>query len=165
MKRTFTFLLTALFLCMGMTVKAEATIESPWVGSAIENGQTYYLYNVKAKAFLKGANSWGTQASFGEDAVAFITEGSGDTYGLKSTYNAYLGDGLYVDQAKKDFVFTEVCEGTYTITKDGAYVAYNGNSIVETTAEVNDGCYWQLLTEGRSSYSLRCNSSYRWREL
>ena len=146
MKRTFTFLLTALFLCMGMTLKAEVTTESPWVGSAIENGQTYYLYNVKAKAFLKGANSWGTQASFGEDAVAFIAEGSGDTYGLKSTYNAYLGADLYVDQGKKDFVFTEVGDGMYTITKDGAYVAYDGSSVAQTAANVNDGCYWQLLT-------------------
>ena len=150
MKRTFTFLLTALFLCVGMTMKAQVTIESPWAGSAIEDGQTYYLYNVKANAFLKGANSWGTQASFGEDAVAFTAEGSGDTYGLKSlTYGdgKYLGDGLYVDQAKKDFVFAQVGDGTYTIAKDGAFLAYDGNSVVKTVAEVTDGCYWQLLTK------------------
>ena len=150
MKSTLTFLMTALFLCVGMTVKAQVTIESPWAGSAIEDGQTYYLYNVKANAFLKGANDWGTQASFGEDAVAFTAEGSGDTYGLKSlTYGdgKYLGDGLYVDQAKKEFVFVQVGDGIYTIAKDGAFLAYNGNSVVKTVAEVTDGCYWQLLTK------------------
>ena len=101
MKKNFTLLLTALFLCMGMTVKAEVAIESPWVGSAIENGQTYYLYNVKANAFLKGANSWGTQASFGEDAMAFTAAGEGNSYALKSTAHtqwwasaAYLGSDL-----------------------------------------------------------------------
>ena len=125
----------------------KVTVESPWVGNIIENGNTYYLYNAKAKAFMKGANSWGTQASFGEDAVAFTAEGSGDTYGLRSTYNNYLGADLYVDQGKKDFVFTQVGDGIYTITKDGAYLAYIDNSVVKTVAEVTDGCYWQLLTK------------------
>lgn len=123
-------------------------VESPWVGSVIENGKTYYLYNPKAKAFMKGANSWGTRASFGEDAVAFTAEGSGNTYALASTYGSgkYLGVELFVDQGKKDFVFAEVGNCVYTITKDGAYVGYTGANTVETSAEVNDGSYWQLLT-------------------
>ena len=131
----------------GATAAAPVTVESPWVGTAIENGKTYYLYNVKANAFMKGGNSWGTQASFGEDAVAFTAEGSGNLYGLKSTYGSYLGDGLYVDQGKKEFVFDEVGEGIYTIAKDGAYIGYDGGNIVVTAAEVNDGSYWQLLTK------------------
>lgn len=130
----------------GATIVAPVTVESPWVGAAIENGQTYYLYNVKANAFMKGANAWGTQASFGADAVAFTAEGAGSIYALKSTYNAYLGADLYVDQAKKDLAFEEVGAGIYTIAKDGAYVAYTGANTVATVAEVNDGCYWQLLT-------------------
>lgn len=129
------------------TAAAPVTVESPWVGTAIENGKTYYLYNVKANAFMKGGNSWGTQASFGEDAVAFTAEGNGNLYGLKSTYGSYLGDGLYVDQGKKEFVFDEVGEGIYTIAKDGAYIGYDGGNIVVTAAEVNDGSYWQLLTK------------------
>ena len=154
MKKNFTFLLTALFLCMGMTMKAEVAVESPWVGSAIENGQTYYLYNVKAKAFLKGANSWGTQASFGEDAMAFTVAGEGNSYVLKSTAHvqwwasvACLGSDLYVDSgAEQQFGFNLVADGVYTFTLNDAYVAYTGNSVVQTVAEVNDGCYWQLLT-------------------
>lgn len=149
MKKRFSFLLAfiAMLLCTNFSAWAQVTVESPWVGAAIENGKTYYLYNTKAQAFLKGGNSWGTQASFGEDAVAFVAEGSGNIYALKSTYNAYLGDGLYVDQAKKDFVFDEVGEGIYTIAKDGAYVGYDGGNVVVTAAEVNDGSYWQLLTK------------------
>lgn len=149
MKKRFSFLLAfiAMLLCTNFSAWAQVTVESPWVGAAIENGKTYYLYNTKAQAFLKGGNSWGTQASFGEDAVAFVAEGSGNIYALKSTYNAYLGDGLFVDQAKKDFVFDEVGEGIYTIAKDGAYVGYDGGNVVVTAAEVNDGSYWQLLTK------------------
>ena len=139
---------------MGMTVKAEASIESPWVGSAIENGQTYYLYNVKAKAFLKGANSWGTQASFGEDAMAFTAVGEGNSYALQSTATvqwwasaAYLGSDLYVDNGNEQkFGFNLVADGVYTFTLNDAFVAYNGNNVVQTVADVNDGCYWQLLT-------------------
>ena len=135
-------------------MKAEVAVESPWVGSAIENGQTYYLYNVKAKAFLKGANSWGTQASFGEDAMAFTAVGEGNSYALQSTATvqwwasaAYLGSDLYVDNgAEQQFGFNLVADGVYTFTLNEAYVAYNGSNVVQTVANVNDGCYWQLLT-------------------
>lgn len=156
----------SLFLCMGMTMKAEVTVESPWVGSTIEDGQTYYLYNVKAKAFMKGGNSWGTQASFGEDAMAFTAVGSEGQYALTSTATvqwwataAYLGSDLYVDNgAEQKFGFNIVADGVYTFTLNDAYVAYTGNSVVGTVAEVNDGCYWQLLTAESIKQQMAANA-------
>ena len=62
--RRITSILATLLLVMlpGTGVHAaDVVAESPWVGSAVENGKTYYLYNPAAKAFLTGANSWGTQ--------------------------------------------------------------------------------------------------------
>lgn len=147
--RKITFILATLLLTLlpgTGAFAADVVADSPWVGEAIENGQTYYLYNPKAKAFMKGANAWGTRASFGQDAVAFMAEGSGDTYALKSTYGSYLGADLYVDQAKLDFVFNEVSSGVYSFTKDGRYIAYTGENTVMYSDVLTDGCYWQLLT-------------------
>lgn len=132
-----------------VTFKTPVTVESPWVGATIENGVTYYLYNVKAQAFLKGANSWGTRASFGEDAYPYVAEGAGNIYALSSTQSfagKYLGANLFVDSDKANFAFEEVGEGIYTFNLNGAYYAYTGVNTVETVTEVNDGCYWQLLT-------------------
>lgn len=132
-----------------VTFKTPVTVESPWVGATIENGVTYYLYNVKAQAFLKGANNWGTRASFGEDAYPYVAEGADGVYALSSTQSfagKYLGANLFVDSPKADFVFEEVGEGIYTFNLSGAYYAYTGVNTVETVTEVNDGCYWQLLT-------------------
>ena len=132
-----------------VTFKAPVTVESPWVGATIENGVTYYLYNVKAQAFLKGANSWGTRASFGEDAYPYVAEGADGVYALSSTQSfagKYLGANLFVDSDKANFAFEEVGEGIYTFNLNGAYYAYTGVNTVETVTEVNDGCYWQLLT-------------------
>ena len=138
----------AMMLCTNLSAWAQVTVDSPWVGAAIENGKAYYLYNTKAKAFLKGANSWGTQASLGEDAVAFTAEGSDGVYKLRAAaYNNYLGIGLFVDQAAQDFAFTEVGTGIYTFTLNGEFVGFNGSSVVAKSASENDGCYWQLLTK------------------
>lgn len=121
-------------------------VDSPWMGSVIENGKTYYLYNAKAQAFMKGANDWGTRASFGQDAVALTAEGSGAQYALKSTLGSYLGSDLYLDQAKCNFVFKEVGVGVYTITLNNQFVGFNNNNVVAVMNDVNDGCYWQLVT-------------------
>ncbi len=139
----------AMLLCTNFSAWAQVTVESPWVGAAIENGKTYYLYNTKAQAFLKGANNWGTRASFGEDAYPFIAEGSGNVYALSSNLcfgGKYLGENLFVDSPKADFTFEEVGDGIYTFRLNGNYFAYTGANTVENVTAVTDGCYWQLLT-------------------
>lgn len=151
MKKRFSFLLAfiAMLLCTNFSAWAQVTVESPWVGAAIENGKTYYLYNTKAQAFLKGANSWGTRASFGEDAYPFIAEGSGNVYALSSNLcfgGKYLGENLYVDSPKANFTFEEVGDGIYTFNVNGNYFAYTDANTVEDVTAVTDGCYWQLLT-------------------
>lgn len=151
MKKRFGFLMAfvAMLLCTNLGAWAQVTVESPWVGATIENGKTYYLYNTKAQAFLKGANNWGTRASFGEDAYPYIAEGSGNVYALSSNLcfgGKYLGENLYVDSPKADFTFEEVGDGIYTFNLNGNYYAYTGANTVETVTTVTDGCYWQLLT-------------------
>lgn len=103
--RRITSILATLLLVMLPSMGVHATdvvAESPWVGSAVENGQTYYLYNPAAKAFLTGANSWGTQASLGQDGLPFIAEGADGVYALNGVVSNggashYLGNGGYID--------------------------------------------------------------------
>lgn len=134
----------------GATVVAPVTVESPWVGAVAEAGTTYYFYNPEAKAFLKAGNSWGTRASFGQDAYPIILEGADNVYALSTTLT-FAGKGLrssdlFMDQSLDKFTFEEVGNGIYTFSYDGKYVAYTGVNTVEYAAELNEGCYWQLLT-------------------
>lgn len=128
-------------------------VESPWVGSAVENGVAYYIYNVKAHAFLTGANDWGTQASLGLDGNPFVAEGGDGVYALNGVVanNAtdhYLGIGGYIDSPAANLTLTEVGEGIYTIGWDANYYASGeGSSILQIVTEVSDACYWQFLTK------------------
>lgn len=128
-------------------------VESPWVGSAVENGVAYYIYNVKAHAFLTGANSWGTQASLALDGNPFVAEGGDGVFALNGVVanNAtdhYLGTGGYIDSPAANLTLTEVGKGVYTIGWDANYYASGeGSSILQTVTEVSDACYWQFLTK------------------
>lgn len=135
-----------------LSVETPITVESPWVGAAVENGKTYYLYNTKAKAFLNGANSWGTQASLGQDGLPFIAEGDGNVFafnGVVSNGGAshYLGNGGYIDSGSAQFTLTEVIDGVYTIGwGTNYYASAEGSTILATVSELSDACYWQFLT-------------------
>ena len=153
--RRITSILATLLLMMLPSMGVHATdvvAESPWVGSAVENGQTYYLYNPAAKAFLTGANSWGTQASLGQDGLPFIAEGADGVYALNGVVSNggashYLGNGGYIDSGAAQFTLTEVQSGVYTIGWDGNYYASaEGSTVVATVTELSEACYWQFLT-------------------
>ena len=143
---------------------ADVVAESPWVGSSVVNGETYYLYNPAAKAFLTGANSWGTQASLGQDGLPFVAEGADDVYALNGVVSnggtqTYLGNAGYIDANAAQFTLTEVANGVYTIGWDGNYYASaEGTSIVQTVTEVSEACYWQFLTAG-DIYAAMTNAS------
>jgi hypothetical protein len=124
---------------------------SPWTGGVVENGKTYYIYNVKTQTFLTGANSWGTQASLGIDGLPFIAEGD-SLYALNGVVSNggashYLGNAGYIDAAACNFTLTQVAAGIYTIGWEGNYYAsQTGSTIVATVQEVGPACYWQFLT-------------------
>lgn len=130
---------------------ANIVVESPWVGTQPENGKTYFLYNPSAKAFLRAANSWGTRASFGEEAYPIILEGGANVYALSTTLSfagKYMRPDLFMDQTKTDFTFKKVGDNLYTIyLAENGYVAYTGVNTVEYSAELTENCCWQLLTE------------------
>lgn len=147
--RRITSILATLLLVMlpGAGVHAaDVVAESPWVGSAVENGKTYYLYNPAAKAFLTGANSWGTQASLGQDGLPFIAEGADGVFAfngvISNNGSHYMGNGGYIDSGATQFTLTEVQSGVYTIGWDGYYYAsQDGSTILATVTEVSDACY------------------------
>ncbi len=142
-----------MLLCTNFSAWAQVTVESPWVGAAIENGKTYYLYNTKAQAFLTGGNDWGTRASLGQDGLPFVAEGGNGVYALNGVVSNggnshYLGTGGYIDASPANLTLTEVATGVYTIGWDGGnyYASQEGSTVVATVKAVNDACYWQFLT-------------------
>ena len=134
-------------------------VESPWLGTALNDGLSAYLYNPKAKAFLGAANQWGTQASFVSEGVEWLVSGSDGVYTLSGSISnggdSHYFNGLWNDASATDFKIEMVGVNLYTIKLNGSYVAYSDATIVDTIAELTDGCYWQFVTkeERRSKYA------------
>lgn len=134
-------------------------VESPWVGATLNDGLSAYLYNPKAKAFLGAANQWGTQASFVSEGVEWLVSGSDGVYTLSGSISnggdSHYFNGLWNDASATDFKIEMVGVNLYTIKLNGSYVAYSDATIVDTIAELTDGCYWQFVTkeERRSKYA------------
>lgn len=151
MKTRMKKVLSLVAACVLSVFAVAQSVDSPWTGSTVESGKSYYIYNPQAKAFLTGANSWGTQASLLQGGTPFWIEGTGSVYTLKSVFNnggtlSYLTYEGFCDGAASDFTLTAV-DGLYTIGWENNYFAYNGTSnVVATVTELTEACYWQFLT-------------------
>ena len=134
------------------------TVDSPWVGAAVADGMSAYLYNASAKAFLGAGNSWGTQASF-NDGIEWVVAGAEKLYTFSGTVSnggeKHYFTGTYTDGAATQVTVKAVGKGIYTLQVGGVYVAYDGTSVVANVAEVSDACYWQFVTkeERQSKYA------------
>ena len=134
------------------------TVESPWVGAAVADGMSAYLYNASAKAFLGAGNSWGTQASF-NDGIEWVVAGAEKLYTFSGTVSnggeKHYFTGTYTDGDATQVTVKPVGKGIYTLQVGGAYVAYDGTNIVANVAEVSEACYWQFVTkeERQSKYA------------
>ena len=134
------------------------TVDSPWVGAAVADGMSAYLYNASAKAFLGAGNSWGTQASF-NDGIEWVVAGAEKLYTFSGTVSnggeQHYFTGTYTDGAATQVTVKPVGKGIYTLQVGGAYVAYDGTNIVANVAEVSEACYWQFVTkeERQSKYA------------
>ncbi len=134
------------------------TVESPWVGAAVADGMSAYLYNASAKAFLGAGNSWGTQASF-NDGIEWVVAGAEKLYTFSGTVSnggeKHYFTGTYTDGAATQVTVKPVGKGIYTLQVGGVYVAYDGTNIVANVAEVSEACYWQFVTkeERQSKYA------------
>lgn len=126
MKKTLLFLASVL---MSVAAFAQWTCPEP-EKMDIAYGDTVYLYNVEAKAFFRGANSWGTRASVdashGYKCVLLEEEGyvaikdSVEDKGAMYYLRAKNYDDIYVDCAENDmglrfWSFTPQGDGSYTI--------------------------------------------------
>ena len=134
------------------------TVDSPWVGAAVADGMSAYLYNASAKAFLGAGNSWGTQASF-NDGIEWVVAGAEKLYTFSGTVSnggeKHYFTGTYTDGDATQVTVKPVGKGIYTLQVGGAYVAYDGTNIVANVAEVSEACYWQFVTkeERQSKYA------------
>ena len=152
MKTRMKKVLSLVAACVLSVFAVAQSVDSPWTGSTVESGKSYYIYNPQAKAFLTGANSWGTQASLLQGGTPFWIEGTGSVYTLKSVFNngatsSYLTYGGFCDGNANDFTLTAVGNGLYTIGWETNYFAYDGTSnVVATVTELTEASYWQFLT-------------------
>lgn len=152
MKTRMKKVLSSVAACVLSVFAVAQSVDSPWTGSTVESGKSYYIYNPQAKAFLTGANSWGTQASLLQGGTPFWIEGTGSVYTLKSVFNngatsSYLTYGGFCDGNANDFTLTAVGNGLYTIGWETNYFAYDGTSnVVATVTELTEASYWQFLT-------------------
>ena len=114
----------------------------------------YYLYNEEADAWLVGANSWGTQASFGKHGMPVKFNYSYgdytiDTYTFNSDVQHYLGPTdptFYVDANAAEWAITEL-DGSYYFSVNGLFMANDGTSVIARATERTDAGKWQLFTK------------------
>lgn len=114
----------------------------------------YILYNVGAKAYLGGGNSWGTQASVIPNAQMFtLTTTVNGVYQLnshqwESDVKHFLNPGLYVDAVSADWKISAGVDGNYVICNDNKYLASPANGL-GAAALVDDAtaasAQWQLI--------------------
>ena len=106
-------------------VAPELTATSPLV---TDGSVAQYLYNVEAKAFLVGANDWGTRASFS------ATKG----YPVKMTLNEDGATYTFADQLPNGNWNSLDCQGVDQIWVDGAG---RGGDKMWTVAVAEDGSF------------------------
>ena len=145
MKRTITlvcFVLTAL-IASAQTWTAPAAPGK----SALQTDTELYLYNTGAKAFLLGANDWGTRASVSDDhGYKFYVQP------VEGTTDYYLTD--FVETKDKVMYFYAYrSQGYQSIWVDFDYpVDESGErTMVWTLTLQDDGCYTIESTEGKDN--------------
>lgn len=125
-------------------------VDSPWSGATVADGLQAYLYNPAKKAFLGGANSWGTQASYLPVGLLWTVAGSGETYTLSSTASnggeSHYFNGTYVDGSATNVVIKEVGVDVYTLKVGTTYIGSDATSVVTNVTELDSTCYWQFVT-------------------
>jgi len=120
-------MLASMMVCLG--AMAQWTHPEP-AKMDIVYGDTVYLYNADAKAFFRGANSWGTRASVdaahgykcvllqedGYVAIKDSVEDKGKMYYVRSkNYDDIYVDCNDADMGYRYFQFNAQADGSYTI--------------------------------------------------
>ena len=118
----------------------------------------YYLYNLGAKAFLVGANNWGTRASLSKTGGLITTvKAVGDgayTISTAPTYSGkYLGSDGYVDNGTAGnwvLAAVEGESGVYTMSIGEKYI-YGADGVsytrVGTDDKSSDYAKWQFISK------------------
>lgn len=121
-------LVSAAMLLMGTSAFAEwkeptLTGTALTTATTLDESPTVYLYNVEAKGFALGANSWGTRASVGATGDSLRLVQQGEETGVYGIYD-YLKNGYWSP------------DGVTGIWIDGSRTGWDGWVFIETD-EVN----------------------------
>ncbi|MCQ2259212.1 MAG: hypothetical protein MJZ41_14675 [Bacteroidaceae bacterium] len=134
-------------------VITEEPTEQPEI-TKIEDGD-YFIYNVEAKAWLGGANSWGTQASLVNHPQRFTISANADgTYNIDShaynnETNHFFADGLYIDSPAFGWTIKSVKNGyAFAVNEDNYVASVEGSTVLGTVGDINAAAAtWKLYTE------------------
>ena len=118
---------------------------------------TYYLYNVAAKGYLVGANSWGTHASISKVGGLEIKVYQADGKYELNTSSLYPGKRLgfngYVDDGNNQnwtIVPVEGQDGVFTLaTDDGTVLFWEGDGTTLASVGVpadEENAYWRFIS-------------------
>ncbi len=116
----------------------------------------YYMKNVGAGKYLVAANSWGTQASFGDHGLDVQVAFANGKYTIDSKVsnggdNHFLGSNGYVDSPAAEWTLVDNGNGTFAITADGTnFIGYDGSSSVMSitlTDAANANAQWQFISK------------------
>ncbi len=138
-----------IYLLVATLLSSVGVFAADWIHPAdptaqkLETGKEYYLFNIKAKGFLVGANDWGTRASYsstlGHKVIIEQGEGTGSYYitnfvlqgGMANQWGYMFMDSeeaIYVDNTK-----TGKTNNQYTFVDQGSYVYRIGLSDLNAT--------------------------------
>ena len=131
-----------------------------------------YLYNLKAKGFLVGANDWGTRASISTDeGILFSVQDNGDgTYALVSPRGTVGVDGgnSWIDsngRFQEGYTINFNEDGTFTIgnTAVGGYLSLDPSKADDTRLYfTTEATNWIAVSEADyaklTAYTAACNS-------
>ena len=130
---------------------------TPVASKLATDGETaQYFYNVEAKAFLLGANDWGTRASI-NPTKGYICrfEANGETYQLADQYN---GNWHALDCQGADNIWVDG-EGrggsgmwTYTENNDGSFTISNTNVPGFLSASTDTKLYMSEASDAMSTW-------------
>ena len=127
----------------------------------------YYMKNIGAGKYLVAANSWGTQASFGDHGLDVQVAFANGKYTIDSKVsnggdNHFLGTNGYVDSPAAEWTLVEQGDGIFAITADGTnFIGYDGSSSVMSitlTDAASANAQWQFVTKDELLKSLSAAS-------
>lgn len=140
---------------VALSMAGLSTLSAQGFKGATVGAGDFYLYNIGAKKYLVGSNSWGTRSSFSDNGYLCTIAASGDGFTIDTKMSNggdshFLGSNGFVDAAAFNWVFTNVGteeDPVYTIANGASLLGYDETDIVNLalTDAASTNAQWVLV--------------------